>query len=159
MGMGLLGMTFFHLVAMWLATSQAISVHHYSCSSTQISDLGALSSSILEFVSMWRTTGSHSFISIYIYTLEPILLYRNLKTGIWKHSSCMEGGWPNVHYRFSCPRRVEKLYAVLLSCIHLTQQRISLWEGYISSYLHEKLWSLNLILINSPVSFSLLPGI
>lgn len=44
----------------------------------------------------------------------------------------MEAGWPNVHHRLSGPRKEEKLCAVLLACMHLTRQRMSLQEGYIS---------------------------
>lgn len=44
----------------------------------------------------------------------------------------MEAGWPNVYHRLSGPRKEEKFCAVLLTCVHLTQQRMSLWEGYIS---------------------------
>lgn len=56
----------------------------------------------------------------------------NLKIGFQKHTSQVEAGWPNVHHRLSGPRKKEKFCAVLLACVHLTQQRMSLWEGQIS---------------------------
>lgn len=50
--------------------------YYYSCSSS-LSVLGALSSSTLEFVSMWRITGSRSFITFWIYILELIQKFEN----------------------------------------------------------------------------------